>query len=107
MRRFVFAQRHTSMVAAVVGLLVVSATVTPQPAHAQATLVVDDDRKATPTHCDGSQEAFGSIQGAVDAASAGSTIVICPGTCAEQVVGTHAWALRGVPPTGRRATGRR
>jgi len=92
-----FVQRHLRLGAAVLGLVAVSATVTSQPAQAQVTLVVDDDGKATASDCDASQKAFGSIQAAVDAAAPGSTILICPGTYAEQVVVTTSnLTIRGV-----------
>jgi parallel beta-helix repeat protein len=66
----------------------VSAVITPQLAQAQTTVVVDDDGRATATNCDANQPAFSSIQAAVDAAGAGSRILVCPGTYAEQVVVT-------------------
>jgi hypothetical protein len=55
-------------------------------AHSNAnTLAVDDDAMATPKNCDASTAASSTIQGAVTAASAGDTIVVCPGTYVEQV----------------------
>jgi Right handed beta helix region len=50
-----------------------------------ATRAVDDDGQATPRNCDASDTASTTIQGAVDASAAGDTIVVCPGTYAEQV----------------------
>jgi hypothetical protein len=98
MRPSLFVGRHSWLtVAAVIGLMALSTTVTPRSAQAQATLVVDADGKATPGDCDGSQKAFGSIQGAVDAAPPGSTILICPGTYAEQVIVTASnLTIRGI-----------
>jgi hypothetical protein len=55
-------------------------------AHAQAALVVDDDGRATVTDCDAQEKTFKTVQAAVDAAQPGTSIVICPGTYAEQVV---------------------
>jgi parallel beta-helix repeat protein len=74
----------------------VSATVTPQPALAATTLVVAKDGPTSATDCNASQNAdqianqpvYSSIQAAVNAAPAGSTILVCPGTYAEQVVVT-------------------
>lgn len=58
-------------------------------AASAATLVVDDDRAQCPS------AAYTSIQAAADAAPAGSTIRVCPGTYAEQVVLTQAVRIRG------------
>jgi len=71
-------------------LLAVAAGAThdPRGAHAQAALVVDDDGRATATDCNAQQKTFSTVQSAVDAAQPGSTIVICPGTYAEQVAVT-------------------
>jgi pectin methylesterase-like acyl-CoA thioesterase len=44
---------------------------------------------------------YGSIQEAVNSVPAGSTIEICPGTYAEQVLITSALTLEGVSSTGR------
>jgi ribosomal protein S27E len=49
-------------------------------------LVVDDDGFATATDCDATTVTFNTIQTAVDAASPGDTILVCPGTYNEQVV---------------------
>lgn len=48
-------------------------------------LVVDDDGKAVVGDCDADVSAFSSIQDAVDAASPGDTIIVCPGVYDEQV----------------------
>jgi hypothetical protein len=59
-------------------------------------VVVDDDGRATATDCNANRPASSSIQAAVDAAVPGSTIRICPGTYAEQVVVTkNNLAIRG------------
>ncbi len=50
------------------------------------TFAVDDDGRALPGNCDATDAAFIRIQAAVDAATAGSTIRVCPGTYNEQVV---------------------
>jgi len=59
-----------------------------QAAHAQNTLVVDDDGHGTAANCDAGVAAYSSIQAAVNAAAPGDTIFICPGTYNEQVVVT-------------------
>lgn len=77
--------------------LAVSAFVTPLPAHAQSTFVVDDDGQGTATNCNAGAPAFSSIQAAVNAAASGDTIFICPGTYNEQVVVTTSnLTIRGV-----------
>ena len=50
-----------------------------------ATRAVDEDSKATPRNCDATTPATPSIQTAVNESQAGDTIVVCPGTYAEQV----------------------
>jgi len=51
-----------------------------------STLVVDDDGFATATNCDDpSTPAFTSIQAAINAASDGDEIIVCPGNYAEQI----------------------
>src|SRR5262249_19194748 len=67
-------------------LAAVSSTLAPHAAGAGSVLVVDKDGHASATDCDGSQPAFTFIQDAVNAATPGSTILICPGVYAEQVV---------------------
>ena len=57
-------------------------------------IVVD----ANPTPCTKPAAThFTTIQAAVDAASAGTTILVCPGTYAEQITISTALTLRGVP----------
>jgi len=68
--------------------LAVIALIAPSLAHAQSTLVVDDDGQGTATNCNAGTPAFSSIQAAVNAAAPGDTIFICPGTYDEQVVVT-------------------
>jgi hypothetical protein len=59
--------------------------------------MIDLDGRAAATDCDGTQKAFGSIQSAVDAPPPGSTILVCPGTYAEQaVVTTSNLTIRGL-----------
>jgi len=51
------------------------------PVSASSTLVVDDDGMAVAGDCDSTTAADSStIQGAVDAAIAGDTIIVCDGT---------------------------
>jgi pectin methylesterase-like acyl-CoA thioesterase len=50
-----------------------------------ATLLVDADGQASPTDCNGFGSAFTTIQAAVNAASPGDTIYICPGVYNEQI----------------------
>lgn len=50
-----------------------------------AQLVVDDDGKATFNNCNAQAPTFMRIQDAVNAAPAGTTIRVCPGTYPEQV----------------------
>src|SRR6266496_4144225 len=74
-------------------LLVLMATITgqtPRAAAADTTFVVDDDGRGTASDCNASQKAFSSVQAAVDVATPGSTILVCPGTYAEQVAITKS-----------------
>lgn len=69
-------------------VMVAVLALTARPAVA-ATLVVDDDGFATATDCDDSTtSASTTIGAAVTAASAGDTILVCPGTYTEQVTVT-------------------
>src|SRR5215213_6716581 len=62
-----------------------------------ATLIVDDDGFALLGNCDAAMPAADSatIQGGVNAASTGDTIVVCPGTYSEQVNVNKAVILQG------------
>ena len=64
----------------------------PRAAHAAeaAILMVDVDGLATSTDCTGVSGAFTTIQAAVNAATPGDTIQICPGHYDEQVVVTKS-----------------
>src|SRR6188768_2848876 len=69
---------------------------------------VDDDGKAGPGGCAGSATAKATIQAAVNAASAGDTILICPGTYPEFVnVGAakDGLTIRGVKQWTAKITG--
>jgi nitrous oxidase accessory protein NosD len=61
----------------------------PYPPYNGTTLVVDDDKVQCPT------AGYSTIQSAVDAASPGSTIHVCPGTYAEQVTITKSVQIYG------------
>jgi parallel beta-helix repeat protein len=50
------------------------------------TLVVDDDGMASAADCGAADAAYTTIQGAVDAAVSGDTVMVCPGVYDEQVV---------------------
>src|SRR5439155_25822819 len=81
---------------AVLMVLAASGALAPQPAEAVTTLVVDKDGQASATDCNANQPAFTVIQDAVNAASAGGRILICPGTYADQVVvSTNNLTIRG------------
>lgn len=53
--------------------------------NAATLLVVDDDGHATASDCNARSIAFSKIQDAVNSASPGDTILVCPGTFDEQV----------------------
>lgn len=57
----------------------------PGVALAATTLVVDDDGFASAASCAAGTAAYTTIQSAVDAAAAGNTIKVCPGTYNESV----------------------
>jgi hypothetical protein len=65
------------------------------PARAQTTVVVDDDGMATPTNCGASAVTHDTIQEGVDAAVAGDTVKVCPGTYTENVNVTETLIIRG------------
>jgi nitrous oxidase accessory protein NosD len=60
-----------------------------------ATLVVDDDGMASVASCDATTMAYTTISGAVAAASANDTIIVCPGLYLEQVTIDKTLTLRG------------
>lgn len=78
--------KYVRVPAVVLLLVAVSGTIAPRPVQALAPLVVDDDGQGTAADCNASTPAFSTIQAAVDAATAGDRIVVCPGTYAEQLV---------------------
>lgn len=66
------------------------------PAHAAATLVVDDDGFATVADCNAATPTpYTTIQSAVTAASAGDTVKVCPGVYGESVLVTKTLTLLG------------
>ncbi len=75
---------------AVVMSLLVLSVILPAIPVVRATpsiLVVDDDGFATATDCDDPlTPAFTSIQAAINAASSGDEIIVCPGIYAEQII---------------------
>ena len=88
-RRCPLTRQIFSSVAALV-LVLGPMTVAPQVAHAQTPVIVVGTKSAA---CPDAQ--FSKIQEAVDAASAGTVIRICPGTYPEQVRITKALSLQG------------
>lgn len=69
------------------------------PASAATVRVVDDDGKGSAASCDSPAKAYKKVQAAVNAASAGDTVLVCPGIYDEQVVivpGKDGLRLRGV-----------
>lgn len=75
--------RYVSLPIAVLTAVMVTGAAMVQPAGGKILVV-----SATATGCGGHRPAFTKIQAAVNAAAAGSTILVCPGTYAEQVVVT-------------------
>lgn len=66
---------------------------------------MDDDGFAIPTDCDDTSTADAStISGAITAASSGDTILVCPGTCIDQVVIAKDLTLLGLPGATIEAT---
>lgn len=61
------------------------------------TFVVDDDGFATAADCDAGtpNTAYSTIQSAIDAASVGNTIRVCPGTYAERLIIDKQLSLEG------------
>jgi hypothetical protein len=86
---------HRFFAAPVVAALV--AIGVPEAAHAQSILVVDQDGSGTANDCGAGIPAFSTgIQAAIDAASPGDVIFVCPGTYDEQlVVRTGNLTIRG------------
>jgi len=76
-----------AFLSAVIVLLVLSTVLPAIPVvrASLATLVVDDDGYASPTDCDATDTAYNSIQAAINDASDGDEIVVCPGTYNEQI----------------------
>ncbi|MEP7158093.1 MAG: hypothetical protein ABI797_01580 [Chloroflexota bacterium] len=69
------------------------AMVAPTSAFAASTLVVDDDGFGTAANCNAATPAYATIQSAVNAAAAGDTVKVCPGTYAESVT-VSTWGLK-------------
>jgi hypothetical protein len=78
--------RRTSLVAIAAVVVFASVGFMAAPARAAATLVVDDDGKATAANCGALTTAPTSINTAIAAASPGDTVKVCPGTYNEDVV---------------------
>lgn len=91
--------RLSRLVTVLVSILLVAALGAGGPAPAQAsptTLVVDDDGTATAMDCNAGSQAFSAIQDAINAAQAGDTILVCPGTYAEALsITTNNLTIRG------------
>ncbi len=84
-------------------LLVSVMLTTPNPTSAASTFVVDDDGFATSADCDAGDAADSlTIQGGVDAASVGDTVLVCPGYYQEAVViDVPGLTLQGVSGSGQ------
>src|SRR5690606_33241076 len=57
----------------------------PVAAGSAKVLVVDDDGKASATNCNASTKAYKRIQGAINAASNNTTILVCPGDYFQEI----------------------
>lgn len=80
--------------------MVLSALLIAVPVSAAPVIrVVDDDGTydAATNGCDGTDPAYTTIQAAVTAAVAGDTIIVCPGTYAENISVSKSLTLQGVP----------
>ena len=101
-RRGSTASRYVSLPIVVLIAMGVIGAATVQPAVAQAILVVS----ATGIDCQSKQPAYTSIQTAVNVALPGSTIRVCPGIYAEQVVVTkNNLTIRGTNQDDDEPTG--
>lgn len=77
------------------------------PSWAQAaTVVVDDDGMGTAQNCDATTPAQTTIQGAIDAAADGDTILVCAGTYAERPVVNKSLTINGAQAGTDARTGR-
>ena len=74
-----------SLTLAVGAALLALTALAPGVALAATTLVVDDDGFASASDCNAATGAYTTIQDAVNAASAGDTIKVCPGTYNQSV----------------------
>jgi nitrous oxidase accessory protein NosD len=68
-------------------------------APAMATIVVDQNTAIGAPSCTGALTQYNTIQSAVSAAPSGATILVCPGTYAEQITIVTALTLKGVTDT--------
>lgn len=73
------------------------------PARAAVTQAVDDDGFASLTNCNAATATHNTIQEGVDAAAAGDTVKVCPGTYIENVTVNKALILQG-PKAGVNGT---